>query len=70
MKSNTSKCIYLGIISGALLLLRDEFNLSCLEQEYVVASMLLGAILASLTGGEYYSTVLPYLVNNVNEYIY
>ena len=41
-----------GIISGALLQLREEFSLSCEQQEYVVAAMLAGAIVASLTGGE------------------
>ncbi|XP_064605686.1 solute carrier family 2, facilitated glucose transporter member 12-like isoform X2 [Liolophura sinensis] len=42
-----------GIVSGAILQLRrpDVFNLSCLLQELVVSSMLLGAVLGSLCGG-------------------
>nr|XP_033818978.1 solute carrier family 2, facilitated glucose transporter member 10 isoform X2 [Geotrypetes seraphini] len=41
----------LGIISGALLQLRTDFYLSCLEQEVLVSSLLGGALLASLLGG-------------------
>ncbi|XP_072046507.1 solute carrier family 2, facilitated glucose transporter member 10-like [Amphiura filiformis] len=40
-----------GIVSGALLLLKPTFNLSCFEQEMVVSSMLLGALCGSLVGG-------------------
>ncbi|KAM7423371.1 hypothetical protein PAMA_011095 [Pampus argenteus] len=41
----------LGIISGALLQLRVEFRLSCLQQEALVSSLLIGALLASVVGG-------------------
>lgn len=41
----------LGLISGALLQLRTLLALTCHEQEMVVSSLLIGALLASLTGG-------------------
>ncbi|EHH18676.1 hypothetical protein EGK_15330, partial [Macaca mulatta] len=41
----------LGIISGALLQIKTLLTLSCHEQEMVVSSLLIGALLASLTGG-------------------
>lgn len=41
----------LGIISGALLQLRAEFALSCVQQEVLVSSLLVGALLASVVGG-------------------
>nr|XP_015220197.1 PREDICTED: solute carrier family 2, facilitated glucose transporter member 10 [Lepisosteus oculatus] len=41
----------LGIISGALLQLQPEFQLSCFQQEAVVSALLLGALSASLVGG-------------------
>ncbi|NXN04445.1 GTR10 protein, partial [Sylvia borin] len=41
----------LGIISGALLQLQTDFQLSCFEQEIVVSAVLIGALLASLAGG-------------------
>ncbi|KAM5263983.1 solute carrier family 2, facilitated glucose transporter member 12 [Ctenodactylus gundi] len=41
----------LGLISGALLQIRTLLALSCHEQEMVVSSLLVGAFLASLTGG-------------------
>ncbi|XP_070695414.1 solute carrier family 2, facilitated glucose transporter member 10 [Pempheris klunzingeri] len=41
----------LGIISGALLQLRAEFGLSCVQQEALVSSLLIGALLASIVGG-------------------
>ncbi|NXO32100.1 GTR10 protein, partial [Cisticola juncidis] len=41
----------LGIISGALLQLQEDFQLSCFRQEVVVSSVLIGALLASLAGG-------------------
>ncbi|XP_023482421.2 solute carrier family 2, facilitated glucose transporter member 10 isoform X2 [Equus przewalskii] len=41
----------LAVISGALLPLQLDFALSCLEQELLVGSLLLGALLASLVGG-------------------
>ncbi|CAO2577676.1 Solute carrier family 2, facilitated glucose transporter member 10 [Lemmus lemmus] len=41
----------LAVISGALLPLQLDFRLSCLEQELLVGSLLLGALLASLFGG-------------------
>ncbi|XP_032760694.1 solute carrier family 2, facilitated glucose transporter member 10 isoform X2 [Rattus rattus] len=41
----------LAVISGALLPLQLDFGLSCLEQELLVGSLLLGAFLASLVGG-------------------
>ncbi|XP_048355012.1 solute carrier family 2, facilitated glucose transporter member 10 isoform X2 [Sphaerodactylus townsendi] len=40
-----------GIISGALLQLQLDFHLGCFEQEVLVSSLLLGALLASLVGG-------------------
>ncbi|KAM3878075.1 LOW QUALITY PROTEIN: solute carrier family 2, facilitated glucose transporter member 10 [Diretmus argenteus] len=41
----------LGIISGALLQLKAEFGLSCVQQEALVSSLLVGALLASVVGG-------------------
>ncbi|KAL7408144.1 hypothetical protein ABVT39_018928 [Epinephelus coioides] len=41
----------LGIISGALLQLKAEFRLSCVQQEALVSSLLIGALLASIMGG-------------------
>ncbi|KAM5245865.1 LOW QUALITY PROTEIN: solute carrier family 2, facilitated glucose transporter member 10 [Ctenodactylus gundi] len=41
----------LAVISGALLPLQLDFGLSCWEQELLVGSLLLGALLASLVGG-------------------
>ncbi|XP_078005979.1 solute carrier family 2, facilitated glucose transporter member 10 isoform X2 [Phascolarctos cinereus] len=41
----------LAIISGALLQLQLDFGLSCFEQEVLVGTLLLGALLASLVGG-------------------
>ena len=41
----------LGIISGALLQLKSEFRLSCIQQEALVSSLLIGALLASIVGG-------------------
>lgn len=41
----------LGIISGALLQLKVEFRLSCIQQEALVSSLLIGALLASTVGG-------------------
>ncbi|XP_068928429.1 solute carrier family 2, facilitated glucose transporter member 10 [Petaurus breviceps papuanus] len=41
----------LAIISGALLQLQLDFGLSCFEQEILVGTLLLGALLASLVGG-------------------
>ncbi|XP_077991663.1 solute carrier family 2, facilitated glucose transporter member 12-like [Glandiceps talaboti] len=41
----------IGIISGAQLQLRDEFQLSCLEEAIVVSGLLLGAMLGSIVGG-------------------
>uniref|UniRef100_A0A8C0H117 Solute carrier family 2, facilitated glucose transporter member 12 n=1 Tax=Chelonoidis abingdonii TaxID=106734 RepID=A0A8C0H117_CHEAB len=41
----------LGLISGALLQLSSILALSCKQQEVVVSSLLIGALLASLTGG-------------------
>ncbi|NWR19162.1 GTR10 protein, partial [Emberiza fucata] len=41
----------LGIISGALLQLQADFQLSCFQQEVLVSAILIGALLASLAGG-------------------
>lgn len=41
----------LAIISGALLQLKVDFGLSCIQQEALVSSLLMGALLASVTGG-------------------
>ncbi|GAA6225567.1 solute carrier family 2, facilitated glucose transporter member 10 [Lates japonicus] len=41
----------LGIISGALLQMKAEFRLSCVQQEALVSSLLIGALLASIVGG-------------------
>ncbi|TKS71180.1 Solute carrier family 2, facilitated glucose transporter member 10 [Collichthys lucidus] len=41
----------LGIISGALLQLKVEFRLSCVQQEALVSSLLIGALMASIVGG-------------------
>ncbi|KAM9799318.1 solute carrier family 2, facilitated glucose transporter member 10 isoform X5 [Syngnathus typhle] len=41
----------LAVISGALLQLKSQFGLSCIQQELLVSSLLAGALLASLLGG-------------------
>ncbi|XP_057593615.1 solute carrier family 2, facilitated glucose transporter member 12 [Hippopotamus amphibius kiboko] len=41
----------LGLISGALLQIRTLLALTCHEQEMIVSSLLVGALLASLIGG-------------------
>lgn len=41
----------MGLISGALLQLREALSLSCQSQELVVSSLLLGALLFSVAGG-------------------
>lgn len=41
----------LGIVSGAVLQLKEDFQLDCQQQEMVVSSMLFGALLGSLAGG-------------------
>lgn len=41
----------IGIISGALLQLEEEWQLSVFQKELVVSLMLVGAIMGSLTGG-------------------
>lgn len=43
---------FIGIMSGALLQLKEEFSLSCFEQEFVVSSLLIGATIGSILGGE------------------
>ena len=40
-----------GVVSGAMLLLRDEFSLSSLDQELVVSVTIGGAFVAALAGG-------------------
>ena len=40
-----------GIISGALLFIADDFKLSDTAQQFVVASLLLGAVFGALFGG-------------------
>lgn len=40
-----------GIISGALLFIKEDFNLSDTAQQFVVASLLLGAVFGALGGG-------------------
>lgn len=42
---------FVGVVSGAILQLRVKFELNCFKQEMVVSSMLMGAVVASLTGG-------------------
>ncbi|XP_044155135.1 solute carrier family 2, facilitated glucose transporter member 10 [Bufo gargarizans] len=41
----------LGIISGVLLQLKNEFLLTCFQQEVLVSAVLVGALVASLVGG-------------------
>ncbi|XP_077316730.1 solute carrier family 2, facilitated glucose transporter member 10 [Lithobates pipiens] len=41
----------LGIISGALLQLKNDFHLTCFQQEALVSAVLIGALFASLIGG-------------------
>ena len=41
----------LGIISGALLQLKAEFGLPCVQQEALVSALLVGGLMASLVGG-------------------
>ncbi|XP_068119043.1 solute carrier family 2, facilitated glucose transporter member 10 [Hyperolius riggenbachi] len=41
----------LGIISGALLQLKHDFQLTCFQQEALVSAVLVGALFASLVGG-------------------
>lgn len=42
----------IGIISGAMLLLKTEFQLSCQQQELIVTSLLIGGLIASIVGGQ------------------
>ncbi|XP_044069197.1 solute carrier family 2, facilitated glucose transporter member 10 isoform X3 [Siniperca chuatsi] len=58
----------LGIISGALLQLKAEFRLSCVQQEALVSSLLIGALLASIVGGcliDYHGRRNSILLSNV-----
>ncbi|KAL9980903.1 hypothetical protein ACROYT_G009544 [Oculina patagonica] len=58
----------IGIVSGAILQLRTEFQLDCTKQEMVVSSMLMGAVLASLTGGfivDFIGRRLAIVINSV-----
>jgi len=58
----------IGIVSGAILQLRAEFQLDCTNQEMVVSSMLMGAVLASLTGGfivDFIGRRLAIVINSV-----
>ncbi|KAK9695887.1 hypothetical protein K7432_012753, partial [Basidiobolus ranarum] len=41
-----------GIISGALLSIQKEFNLSTVEKELIVGGLTLGAIIGGLFGGQ------------------
>lgn len=41
----------LAVISGALLQLKVDFGLTCSQQEALVNSLLMGALLASITAG-------------------
>ena len=40
-----------GIISGALLQLREYFHVNCHQQEMIVTSLIIGGLVASLVGG-------------------
>ena len=40
-----------GVISGALLLIRDEWQLSTLSQELVTSAVLIGAIIGAVSSG-------------------
>ena len=40
-----------GVISGAILFVRDEFALSATMEEFVVSAVLVGAVLGAATGG-------------------
>ncbi|XP_065061741.1 solute carrier family 2, facilitated glucose transporter member 12-like [Rhopilema esculentum] len=42
----------IGIISGALLQLREYFHVSCHQQEMIVTSLIIGGLIASLVGGQ------------------
>ncbi|KAJ7373800.1 hypothetical protein OS493_009122 [Desmophyllum pertusum] len=58
----------IGIVSGAILQLRAEFQLDYTKQEMVVSSMLMGAVLASLTGGfivDFIGRRLAIVINSV-----
>lgn len=44
----------IGIISTALPQIKEEFSLTCFQQEMVVSLMLVGALFASLIGGTCY----------------
>ncbi|XP_022097038.1 solute carrier family 2, facilitated glucose transporter member 10-like [Acanthaster planci] len=41
----------IGIVSGALLQLKTDFELSCKQQEMVVSLLLVGALIGALSGG-------------------
>ncbi|XP_062586008.1 solute carrier family 2, facilitated glucose transporter member 12-like isoform X1 [Saccostrea cucullata] len=58
----------IGIISGAVLQLRDDFCLSCSFQEMVISAMLMGAVAGSLIGGvliDKFGRRLTIIVNTV-----
>lgn len=57
-----------------MLQLRHEFDLNCFQQEMVVSSMLMGAVVASLTGGiglpVYFNNVLGTVAQGLNSTIH
>lgn len=58
----------IGIISGALLQLRCEFKLSCHQQEMIVATLVIGALVSSLFGGwilDKYGRKLTIILNSI-----
>nr|XP_057911136.1 solute carrier family 2, facilitated glucose transporter member 10 isoform X2 [Doryrhamphus excisus] len=58
----------LGIISGGLLQLKTQFRLTCIQQEALVSSLLIGGLLSSLVGGgliDRYGSRKSILLSNV-----
>lgn len=45
--------LIVGIISGAMLNLREEFHLSCFQQELIVSFLVIGGLFSSLVGGAF-----------------
>ncbi|GFQ97944.1 solute carrier family 2, facilitated glucose transporter member 12 [Trichonephila clavata] len=59
----------IGITSGALLQLRDDFNLTSFEQELVVSSVLVGALCASFFGDPFMTLNTGYCFLSITNHL-
>ena len=60
--------IWLGIISGAILQLQEDFNLNCNEREIIIGIMLVGAVVGSIIGGKVISKLSKRSFNSAGDY--